>query len=45
MVLGVLLLCVAGIAVRVLLVKDGSMRGTCASQTPLLNKDGQNIKE
>jgi hypothetical protein len=41
MVLGVLLLCVAGIAVRVLLVKDGTMRGTCASQTPLLNKDGQ----
>lgn len=40
LVIGVLLLCVAGIAVRVLLVKDASMRGTCASQTPMLNKEG-----
>lgn len=40
LVMGVLLLSMLGIAIRVLLVKDGSMRGTCASQTPLLNKEG-----
>ncbi len=40
MVLAVLLLCVAAISVRVLFVKGASMRGTCASQTPQLNKEG-----
>jgi hypothetical protein len=40
LVMGVLFLCMAGMAVRVLLVKDGTMRGTCASQTPMLNKEG-----
>ncbi|HEY1046293.1 MAG TPA: membrane or secreted protein [Bacteroidia bacterium] len=40
LVMGILLLCMVGIAVRVLLVKGGTMRGTCASQTPLLNKEG-----
>lgn len=38
--MGILLLCMVGIAVRVLLVKGGTMRGTCASQTPMLNKEG-----
>ncbi len=40
MVIAVMLLCVVGIAARVLLVKGASMRGTCASQTPSLNKEG-----
>lgn len=40
LVLGVLFLCMAGIAVRVLFVKGGEMRGTCASQNPMLNKEG-----
>jgi len=40
LILGVLFLCMAGIAVRVLLIKDGSVRGTCASQNPMLNKEG-----
>ena len=40
LVMGILLLCMVGIAVRVLLVKGGTMRGTCASQTPMLNKEG-----
>lgn len=31
----------AGIAVRVLFIKGGEVRGTCASQNPMLNKDGQ----
>lgn len=40
LVIGVLFLCMAGIAVRVLLIKGASMRGTCASQNPMLNKEG-----
>lgn len=38
--MSIMFLCIAGIAVRVLFVKNGSMRGTCASQTPMLNKEG-----
>jgi hypothetical protein len=41
MISGIMLLAVAGIAVRVLFVRDGHMRGTCASQTPSLNKTGE----
>jgi hypothetical protein len=35
------LVAVVGIGVRVLLVKDGEVRGTCASQSPFLNKEGE----
>ena len=32
----------AGIAVKILLKKDGKFAGTCASQSPFLNKEGEN---
>lgn len=31
----------AGIAIKILVKKDGQFAGTCASQNPLLNKDGE----
>ena len=31
----------AGIAVKILLKKDGKFAGTCASQNPFLNKEGE----
>lgn len=37
-----LLLAVAGIAVKLWAKKDGQFAGTCASQSPFLNKDGDN---
>jgi len=37
-----LLLAVAGIAVKLWAKKDGQFAGTCASQSPFLNKDGEN---
>jgi hypothetical protein len=40
LIMAVLLISVAGVAVRVMFVKDGAMRGTCASQTPMLNQEG-----
>jgi len=40
LVLGVMVLFAAAVGVRVLLIKDGAVRGTCASQTPALNKEG-----
>lgn len=30
----------AGIAIKILVKKDGKFAGTCASQSPFLNKDG-----
>ncbi|HET8803257.1 MAG TPA: membrane or secreted protein [Aequorivita sp.] len=36
-----LLLCVAGIAIKLWAKKDGKFAGTCASQNPFLNKEGQ----
>ena len=30
----------AGIAIKILLKKDGQFAGTCASQSPFLNKEG-----
>ncbi|MCT8340815.1 membrane or secreted protein [Flavobacteriaceae bacterium TK19130] len=36
-----LLLAVAGIAIKIWGKKDGKFAGTCASQSPFLNKDGQ----
>ncbi len=32
---------VAGIGIKLLLKKDGRFSGTCASNSPFLNKDGQ----
>jgi hypothetical protein len=31
----------AGIAIKILLKKDGQFAGTCASNSPFLNKEGQ----
>ena len=36
-----LLLAVAGIAIKIWAKKDGKFAGTCASQSPFLNKDGE----
>jgi hypothetical protein len=32
----------AGIAIKIWGKKDGKFAGTCASQSPFLNKDGEN---
>jgi len=37
---GLLALGFAGIALKILVKKDGKFAGTCASQNPHLNKDG-----
>lgn len=34
-------LAVAGIAIKLWAKKDGKFAGTCASQSPFLNKDGE----
>ncbi len=39
--LALLLLAVAGIAIKLWAKKDGKFAGTCASQSPFLNKEGQ----
>ncbi|MEQ8908000.1 MAG: membrane or secreted protein [Vicingaceae bacterium] len=31
----------AGIAIKILLKKDGKFAGTCASNNPVLNKEGE----
>ncbi|HBR54470.1 MAG TPA: membrane or secreted protein [Flavobacteriaceae bacterium] len=36
-----LLLAVAGIAIKIWGKKDGEFAGTCASQNPFLNKEGE----
>ncbi len=36
-----LLLGVAGIAIKLWAKKDGKFSGTCASQSPFLNKEGE----
>ena len=36
-----LMLGVAGIAIKLWAKKDGKFAGTCASQSPFLNKEGQ----
>lgn len=38
--IGLLLLGVAGIAIKIWGKKDGKFAGTCASQSPFLNKEG-----
>lgn len=40
--IGLLALGFAGIAIKILLKKDGEFAGTCASQSPFLNKEGEN---
>lgn len=39
--LGLLLLAVAGITIKIWAKKDGKFAGTCASQNPFLNKEGE----
>ena len=39
--LGMLALAVAGIAIKIWAKKDGKFAGTCASQNPMLNKEGE----
>lgn len=39
--IGMLALGFMGIAVKILLKKDGKFSGTCASNNPMLNKDGE----
>jgi len=36
-----LLIAVAGIAIKIWAKKDGKFAGTCASQSPFLNKEGE----
>ncbi len=38
---GIIALCVAGIAIKIWAKKDGEFAGTCASQNPHLNKSGE----
>jgi len=39
--IGLLLLAFAGIAIKLWAKKDGKFAGTCASQSPFLNKEGE----
>ena len=39
--LALLLLAVAGIAIKLWAKKDGKFAGTCASQSPFLNQNGE----
>lgn len=38
---GMLLLAVAGIAIKILVKKNGEFAGTCASKNPMLNQEGE----
>jgi hypothetical protein len=42
--IGFALIAVLGIGVRLLFIKNGEVRGTCASQSPLLNKDNESCQ-
>ena len=37
-----LAIAIAGFAIKIWAKKDGKFSGTCASQSPFLNKDGEN---
>ncbi|MCE2611445.1 membrane or secreted protein [Flavobacteriaceae bacterium D16] len=39
--IGLLCLAFAGIAIKIWSKKDGKFAGTCASQSPFLNKEGE----
>ena len=38
---GLLAIAFAGIAIKIWAKKDGKFAGTCASQNPMLNKEGE----
>jgi hypothetical protein len=38
--IGLMALAVAGIAIKILLKKDGKFAGTCASNNPMLREEG-----
>jgi hypothetical protein len=40
--IGLLAIAFAGIAIKIWGKKDGKFSGTCASQSPFLNKEGEN---
>ena len=39
--IGLVALCFAGIAIQLIVKKDGEFSGTCASNNPYLNKEGE----
>ncbi len=39
--IGLLAIAVSGIAIKIWSKKDGKFAGTCASQSPFLNKEGE----
>ena len=39
--IGMITLAFAGIAIKILVKKNGKFSGTCASQNPLINKEGE----
>jgi len=39
--LGLLALAIAGITIKIWSKKDGKFAGTCASQNPMLNQEGE----
>ena len=39
--IGILALCIVGLAIKIWAKKDGKFAGTCASQNPHLNKTGE----
>lgn len=39
--IGLLALAIIGIAIKIWAKKDGKFAGTCASQNPMLNKEGE----
>ncbi len=39
--IGLLIFAFAGIAIKIWGKKDGKFAGTCASQSPFINKDGE----
>ena len=39
--IGLLALAFAGIAIKILVKKNGKFQGTCASNSPFLNKEGE----
>ncbi len=41
MTIGLMALAFAGIAIKILMKKDGQFAGTCASNSPYLNEEGE----
>ena len=39
--IGLVALCFAGIAIKLIVKKDGEFSGTCASNNPYLNNEGE----